>query len=627
MTEQKTAGETHAFQAEVAKLLDIVINSLYSEKEIFLRELISNASDACDQLRYRSLTEPELLDGEGGLEVTIRPDPKARTISVADNGIGMNRDDLVANLGTIARSGSQRFLEALSGDEVKDLAVIGQFGVGFYAAFMVAERVEVITRKAGEDQGWRWESAGKGEFAVSEEADVARGTRVLLHLRKGEDEFLNPERLRDIITRYSDHIGLPIRLEDDRKTETVNAASALWTRPKNEISEDQYKEFYHHVAHGFDEPWLTLHMRAEGKIQYTGLLFVPGARPFDLFEPDRKTHVRLYVQRVFITEDCEGLLPPYLRFLRGVIDSDDLPLNISREMLQQNPVLRKIRTGLVKRLLSDLTKKAEKEPEGYGAFWTNFGAVLKEGIYEDPEQRDRLLGLARFRTTASADGWSSLADYAARMKEGQEALYYISGEDVAALRKSPQLEGFVSRGIEVLLLSDPVDEFWIPAVASHDGKPFKSVTRGAADLDAIAETTEGESEKAAQDAPDVASLIALFKLALGDTVKDVRASKRLTDSPVCLVADEDDLDMNLERLLHQHKRIEARAKRILEINPRHELIGALSRAIGNEGASDLLDDAAHLLYDQARILEGEALADPALFTRRLAQVMTRSFDS
>ena len=627
MTEQKTAGETRAFQAEVAKLLDIVINSLYSEKEIFLRELISNASDACDQLRYRALTEAELLDGDGELKVTIHPDPKARTITVADNGIGMSRDDLVTNLGTIARSGTQHFLEALSGDEAKDLAVIGQFGLGFYAAFMVAGRVEVVTRKAGEDQGWRWESAGKGEFTVSEEADVARGTRVVLHLRKGEDEFLSPERLRGIITRYSDHIGLPIRLEDDRKTETVNVASALWTRPKSKITEDQYKEFYRHVAHGFDEPWLTLHMRAEGKIQYTGLLFIPGTRPFDLFEPDRKTHVRLYVQRVFITEDCEGLLPPYLRFLRGVIDSDDLPLNINREMLQRNPVLRKIRTGLVKRLLVDLAKKAEKEPEGYAAFWTNFGAVLKEGIYEDPEQRDRLLGLARFRTTASEDGWSSLAEYAARMKEGQEALYYISGEDAAALRQSPQLEGFVSRGIEVLLLSDPVDEFWIPAVASHDGKPFKSVTRGAADLDAIAETAGEESEKAAQEAPDVASLIALFKLALGDAVKDVRASKRLTDSPVCLVADEDDLDMNLERLLHQHKRIEARAKRILEINPRHELIGALSRAIGNEGASDLLDDAAHLLYDQARILEGEALADPALFTRRLAQVMTRSFDS
>lgn len=627
MAKQGTAAETHAFQAEVAKLLDIVVNSLYSEKEIFLRELISNASDACDRLRYESLTKPQLLGEEPDLQVRVSTDPKARTVTVVDNGIGMNREELIENLGTIAHSGVERFVDQLTGDQAEDVALIGQFGVGFYSAFMVADRLEVVSRRAGEEAGWRWESRGEGSFSIAQHEGASRGTRIVLHLRKGEDEFLEPERLRRIIEKYSDHIALPIRLEVEGKAETVNTASALWTRPRSQISEDQYKEFYHHVSHAFDDPWLTVHLRAEGKIAYSALLFVPGSKPFDLFHPDRKPRVKLYVKRVFITDDCEELVPPYLRFLRGVVDSDDLPLNISRETLQHNPVLRRIRNGLVNRVLDELKKKAEKEPDAYAAFWDRFGAVLKEGLYEDPERRERLLALVRFRSTTEPEKLTTLADYLARMREGQEAIYHISGEAVDSLRKSPQLEGFTDRGVEVLLLTDPVDEFWIPALGAYQDKPFKSASRGIADLDKIKRPGGEEAEAPEKAKADLGGLIALFKLALGDEVKDVRASERLIGSPVCLVADEGDLDMHFERLLRQHQRIESQSKRILELNPRHELVRALSGLVGKEGAAQSLSEAAHLLLDQARILEGEPLPDPSAFARRLAHVMTRGLAS
>ncbi len=616
------AEERHGFRAEVSRLLDIVAHSLYSDKSIFLRELISNASDACDRLRYLAITQPELTGGDPSFRATISIDRQNRRLTVADNGIGMNREELVQNLGTIARSGTADFVRQMIGDGSGDMSLIGQFGVGFYAAFMVAERVEVLSRRAGESQGWRWVSEGKGEFAVAPAEVPSRGTRITLELRKGEDEFLDPDRVRRIVAKYSDHIGLPIVLADGGKEQTLNQASALWMRAKSEIAPDQYKEFYHHVAHAFDDPWLTLHFRAEGKIEYTGLVFVPSSKPLDLFHPDRKHALRLYVRRVFITDACEALLPSWLRFLRGVVDSEDLPLNIGRETLQHNPLVAKIRAGIVKRVLAELKRKAEKEPEAYASFWDNFGGVLKEGLYEDADQRDALLALARFRTTAG-DQLTGLADYLSRMKPGQECIYTISGDEIEAVRRSPQLEGFRSRGIEVLLLTDAVDEFWMPAVGSFQGKPFKSVTRGGADLDKIAKPETAPKESELQPA-GLDGLVALLRLTLKDAVKDVRVSQRLTDSAVCLVADEGDLDIHLERLLKQHRQLDSASKRVLEVNPRHPLIAGLAKHVGEKGAGDDIAEAAWLLLDQARIVEGEALPDPAAFARRLSDVMRRA---
>jgi molecular chaperone HtpG len=614
-------AETRSFQAEVSRLLEIVAHSLYSNKDVFLRELISNASDACDRLRYQALTSPELIAGDPALRVTIIPDKAKRTITVADNGIGMSRQELIDNLGTIARSGTAAFVKELSGDAKKDVALIGQFGVGFYSAFMVAGEVEVLSRKAGEAEAWRWRSDGRGEFLVEPAEKPARGTIITLQLHDEDADYADADRLGRIVRTYSDHVALPIVIEAQGKKETVNHAAALWMRPKAEIGDEQYKEFYHHVGHGFDDPWLTIHARAEGTYEYTTLLFVPEQKPFDLFEPARKNRVRLYVRRVFITDDCQELLPAYLRFLRGVVDSEDLPLNVSREMLQKNPMLAKMRGQITRRVLGELGKKAKDATSEYADFWENFGAVLKEGLYEDAEHRDEILELARFRSTSS-DALVSLAEYVGRMKEGQDAIYTITGDTAELVAKSPQLEGFRARGVEVLLLTDPVDEFWMPAVGAYQKHNFKSVTRGQADLDKLgAPATEAKGEPAKDNA--VASLIALLKLSLGDAVKDVRASVRLTDSAVCLVADEGDLDIHLERLLKQHRQLSAEAKRILEINPRHPLIARLAELAGKEGAADELRDFAWLLLDQARIVEGEALPDPAAFARRMSGVLAK----
>ncbi len=613
--------ETRSFQAEVSRLLDIVAHSLYSEKEIFLRELISNASDACDRLRYAALTEPGLAEGDAAYRVVLTPDKAARSLTIADNGIGMNRAELIDNLGTIARSGTAAFVSQLSGDSRKDMSLIGQFGVGFYSAFMVADKVEVLARKAGEAEGWRWVSDGKGEFSVEPFPEAARGATIVVHLREGEDDYLDPARLRQIVRTYSDHIGLPIVLKDGGKEETINTASALWTRPKSEITPEQYKEFYHHVGHSFDDPWLTLHNRAEGVLEYTSLLFVPSSKPFDLFDPERKSRVKLYVRRVFITDEGTELLPAYLRFLRGVVDSEDLPLNVSREMLQSNPMVARIRQQLTRRVLAELGRKATEAAEEYAKFWDNFGAVLKEGLYEDRDQREALLGLARFRSTAR-DGLVSLDDYVEKMRPGQEAIYTITGDNLDVVKRSPQLEGFRARGVEVLLLTDPIDEFWLPAIGAYKEKPFKSATRGGVDLDKIAPPEEQPQEKAAPPAK-LASLIAIFKLALGDAVKDVRSSARLTDSAVCLVADEGDVDMHLERLLKQHRQLDTVAKRILELNPSHKLIERLAATVGETGTSDQLGEFAWLLLDQARIIEGEQLPDPPAFARRLAELLER----
>jgi molecular chaperone HtpG len=621
--------ETHGFQAEVSKLLDIVANALYSEKEIFLRELISNASDACDKLRYEAITKPDLLSGDPDFKIAIAIDPKAKTLTIRDNGVGMSKTELLENLGTIARSGTAAFVAGLSEDAAKDATQIGQFGVGFYSSFMVAEKVEVLTRRAGESEGWRWSSDGRGEFSIEPSDDAPeRGAAVILHLKKDAKEFLEAPRVTTVVGKYADHIAVPVMLRDGEEERTLNAASALWTRPKKDITPEQYTEFYRHAGHAFDEPWLTLHWKAEGKIEYSALLFVPTQRPFDLLQPERKHQLKLYVSRVFITDDCEGLLPAWLRFLKGVVDSEDLPLNISREMLQHNPVLAKIRQGLVKRVLSELTKKAEKEPEAFAGFWENFGAVLKEGLYEDADQREPLLKLARFRSTwgkGAGDELVSLADYVARMKDGQEAIYTLTGDDIEALRASPHLEGFRARGLEVLLLTDPVDEFWVPAIASFEDKPFKSITRGAADLDKFEpETKDGKAKTPKKaSAKQTDTLIAFLKLALKDAVKDVRTTERLTDSPVCLVADESDMDMHLERLLKAHRQLDHESKRILEINPGHGVIKALAKTAEAKGGQAILEDAAHVLLDQARIMEGEPVPDPAAFGRRLSGLMEK----
>ena len=618
--------ETRVFQAEVGKVLNLVVNSLYSNKEIFLRELVSNASDACDRLRYAAITQPSLLEEDPELVITVSPNKKRRSIVITDNGIGMGHEELVANLGTIARSGTAAFAEQLTGDATNDMNLIGQFGVGFYSAFMVADKVEVLSAKAGEKTAWKWASEGTGEFTVTPVKRVARGTTIELHLKKGESEFLDPPRLRQIITTYSDHIAIPIRLAESGKGEAVavNNAAALWMRPKKEITEEQYKEFYHHVAHSFDEPWLTMHNKAEGRLEYTNLMFIPSSKPFDLFDPARKHGVKLYVKRVFITDDCSDLMPAWLRFVRGIVDSEDLPLNVSREMLQQNPVVSKIRTALVKRVLGELEKKSSKSPEDFTKFWESFGAVLKEGIYEDVTYRERLVKLLHCRSTATEE-LTTLGGYVERMKDGQEAIYYISGENLGSLQNSPQIEALVASGIEVILFDDAVDEFWTSVVTEFEEKKLLSVTRGDIDLsNFISEKPEDKNTPDPVLDAQIASLTGAFKLALGDNVKDVRVSERLTGSPVCLVADEGGMDIHLERLLKQQNQLQEISKRILEINPKNDLIKSLAGIAKEKPSDPTLVGAAELLLDQARIIEGEVISDPISFAKRMTDMMLKA---
>lgn len=625
-------AENFQFQAEVARLLHIVTHSLYSEKEIFLRELISNASDACERLRYLAIAEPSLTEGDDPFAIRIAVDAEAGTLTVSDNGVGMTRDELIENLGTIAKSGSTAFLEQLEDRKSADLSMIGQFGVGFYSAFMVADEVTVTTRRAGEATGWRWQSDGSGQYTIEDAQRGGHGTDVTLKINPEQKEFLDPIRLRGIVETYSDHIAWPITIragQDEMAEdadEPVNKASALWTRPKSEISEQDYKEFYHHVGGGFDEPWLTIHAHVEGKVEYRLLLFIPTERPFDLFHPDRKHRVKLYVKRVYITDEAEELAPSYMRFLRGVVDSEDLPLNVSREMLQNEPLLRHMRSQIVKRVLTELERKAKNDAEGFAKFWESFGAVLKEGIYEDHEFGERILDLSRFHST-DGDGLTTLDDYIARMKPEQEAIYYITAEDLEQAKKSPQLEGFRAKGVEVLLLTDPVDDFWLSMRPAYKEKAFRSVTRGAADLSKVAGGEDGKTDDAEEaEKPgktELATLIAGIKTALGEKVKDVRESDRLQESPVCLVADENDMDLRLERVLKAHKQVDEASRRILEINPRHPLIRRLSERMKDGGVDDTLTEAAELLLDQALIIEGEPIADPAAFSRRMADVMVR----
>ncbi|MDA5192704.1 molecular chaperone HtpG [Govanella unica] len=624
MTQTDTL-EHHGFQAEVARLLHLMVHSVYSEREIFLREIISNASDACDKLRYAALTDSELLEpGNKDFAITVTADATARTLTIADNGIGMTHQELIDNLGTIARSGTSAFMQELSGDERKDVNLIGQFGVGFYSVFMVADRVEVTSRRAGAEETWIWESAGTGEFTLRPGARDHRGTSIVLHIKEDATEFLEEVRLRTIIKTYSDHVAVPIILSTnagESDASQVNTGAALWTRAKSDITEQQYKEFYHHVAHAMDDPAMTLHYRAEGTLEYNVLLYVPTRQPFDLFDPARKSRVKLFVKRVFIADDCETMLPPYLRFLRGVIDSEDLPLNISREMLQNNPVLAKMQKAVTNRVISEFEKKALSDPDGFNAIWDSFGAVIKEGIYEDFERRDQILKLARFHSTTES-GWVTLDQYVARMKPDQTAIYVLTADNLEAARRSPHLEGFRAKGVEVLLMVDPVDDFWLTGVNDFAGKPIKSVTRGGSDLAGI----KGADEKKSDPAPaGMTELIAALKDHLKDVVKDVRSTDRLKESPVCLVADDGDMDMHIARLLQQNKQLGNMNPRILELNPEHPLIRALAARAKQDGALDALEDAGHLLLDQARILEGETLPDPTDFTRRLTAVMARAF--
>ena len=625
-------AENFQFQAEVTRLLHIVTNALYSEKEIFLRELISNASDACERLRYLSIADPSLTEGSDPFAIRIAVDADAGTLTVSDNGVGMTKDELIENLGTIAKSGSTAFLEQLEEQKTADLSVIGQFGVGFYSAFMVADEVEVTTRRAGQDTAWRWTSGGSGEYTIEDAERAAHGTDVVLKIAGSQKEFLDPARLRQIVETYSDHIAWPITIHAgkdemaDDAEEPVNKASALWTRPKSEITEQDYKEFYHHVGGGFDDPWLTIHAHVEGKVEYRLLLFVPSERPFDLFHPDRKHRVKLYVKRVFITDEAEELAPSYMRFLRGIVDSKDLPLNVSREMLQNEPLLRHMRGQIVKRVLTELERKAKNDAEGFEKFWDTFGAVLKEGIYEDQEFGERILDLARFRST-NGEGLVSLDEYVGRMKPEQEAIYYITAEDLEQASKSPHLEGFRAKGIEVLLLTDPVDDFWLSVRPAYKEKSFRSVTRGAADLSKVdggdEAKTEDKDDAAKPGETELATLIAGIKTALGEKVKDVRESDRLQESPVCLVADEFDMDLRLERVLKAHKQLDQASKRIMEINPRHPLIRRLAERMKEGGVDDTLTEASELLLDQALIIEGEPIADPGAFSRRMADFMVK----
>lgn len=612
--------ETFSFQTEVGQLLEIVAGSLYSNREVFLRELVSNASDACDKLRYAALTNANLAPTQDfaiSLEIIAKP----KTLSITDNGIGMSYADLLETLGTIAKSGTGAFIEALKADEKDNVGLIGQFGVGFYSAFMVASKVDVLTRKAGESEAWLWSSDGKGAFTIEPAERNIPGTTVTLHLKKDAKEFAEEARVRHIIKTYSEHISFPVKLGDD----TLNAAEALWTRSAKDITKGQYTEFYRHTSHAFDEPWHVMHNRVEGTLNHTSLLFVPTVQPIDLFEPERKSHVKLYVNRVYISETTKDLIPAYLRFLRGVVDSQDLSLNVSREMLQTDPQLAKIKASISKKVLSELKKKATKAPDEYATFWGNFGAVLKEGLVEDVALRDRILEVCRFAST-SVGGLTSLTEYVSRMKKGQDTILYIAGEDAPKLAKSPHLEGFQAKGVEVLLLSDHVDEFWLQHITEHDGKLFKSITRGAADLDQIEDDEKQENASKAEEA-DLSELISVIKAELGETVKDVRSSKRLTESPVCLIADDGDMDVNMERLLKRHGQLEHGMPRVLELNPSHTLITKLAERTKYDDANvdELLKNAAHLLLDQARIVEGEVPSDPTEFARRLGAVMTRAF--
>lgn len=619
-TVQERQPEQHVFEADVSRLLHMMVHSVYSDKDVFLRELISNAADACEKLRYESISNPQLsADGiQPGILVTLNEE--AQTLVVEDSGIGMDRDEMIDALGTIARSGTKAFMDRLEAAKAGEKAqLIGQFGVGFYSSFMVAHRVEVISRRAGKDEAWKWSSDGKGSYdiaAVDPGQAPTRGTRVVLRLLEDAKKYTSKWTVEEIIRNQSGHVPVPIRLVEKEGAEPsqVSDGAALWIKQKNEISKQDYVDFYRSVSGQYDEPLSNVHFRAEGRHEYTTLAFIPGSQPFDVFDPDRHGRMKLYVKRVFITDDAE-LLPRYLRFVRGIVDTSDLPLNISREMIQESPVLAAIKKGVTSRILSALEKMAEHDGETFAKFWDMFGAILKEGIYEDFERRSQLLKLARFRSTVSDEATRSLADYLATMREGQSAIYYISGSTLDQLKSSPHLEGFRAKGIEVLLLTDGVDNFWPTNVPDFEGKPFKSVTQGLADLNTVA--GEGGADEAGRQAsPEVGAFIDFARSALGEEVADVRISDRLTESAVCLVASDYGPDRQLEKLLKGAGRLQTTSKPILEINGQSELV----KNIASMGDQAFREDAAWLLLDEARILDGDKPANPRAFADRQARL-------
>ena len=626
----ETQKETLGFQTEVKQLLHLMIHSLYSNKEIFLRELISNASDAVDKLRFEALAKPELLEGGADLKIRVSFDKDAKTVTLEDNGIGMNRDDVITHLGTIAKSGTADFMKNLSGDQKKDSHLIGQFGVGFYSAFIVADQVEVFSRRAGTpaSEGVHWSSKGEGEFEVATVEKAERGTRIVLHLKNGEEEFADGYRLRNIVKKYSDHIALPIELPKEQSAaegeetpalewETVNRASALWTRPRTEIKDEEYQEFYKHVGHDFENPLSWSHNKVEGKLEYTSLLYVPARAPFDLYQREAPRGLKLYVQRVFVMDQAESFLPLYLRFIKGVVDSNDLSLNVSREILQKDPIIDSMKSALTKRVLDMLEKLAKNEPEQYKGFWKNFGQVLKEGPAEDFANKEKIAGLLRFASTSDDSGDQSvgLADYLGRVKEGQDKVYYLTGESYAQVKNSPHLEVFRKKGIEVLLLTDRIDEWLMSYLTEFDGKGFVDVARGDLDLGKL----DSEEDKKAQEevAKDKEGLVERLKAALGDSVSEVRVSHRLTDSPAILAIGEQDLGLQMRQILEASGQKVPDSKPIFEFNPAHPLIEKLD----HEQSEDRFADFSHILFDQAALAAGDSLKDPAAYVRRLNKLL------
>jgi molecular chaperone HtpG len=618
-----THTETHEFQSEVNQLLNLVIHSLYSHKEIFLRELISNASDACDRLRFLSLTDDSLLEGDGELSITVDYDSKKNTVSVRDNGIGMTRDEVLENIGTIARSGTKEFVQSLTGDQSKDSNLIGQFGVGFYSVFMIGDHVTLTSRKAGAgaDEGVCWESDGNGKFTLDTVDNAPRGTEIVIQLKKDEKEYADGHRLRSIINKYSDHISLPIlmpELDGDKKKqsfETVNKGSALWARKKSDITQGEYNTFYKNLSYDSDPPLATIHNRVEGNLEYISLLFIPARAPFDLWNREQRHGLKLYVRRVFIADDAEHLMPNYLRFVRGVVDSADLPLNVSREFLQHNKAIDKIKAASVKKILGELKRIAKKEAGNYQKFWNEFGQVMKEGLVEDHENQTNLAQLARFATTKNEDDEQSVSldQYVERMGEKQKAIYYVTADSYRAAKDSPHLEIFRKNDIEVLLLSDPVDEWMVNGLTEYEGKPLKSVAKGDLDLEEIGGEESKEEVKSEQE---MKPLLEKFRSVLSDQVKDVRVSRRLTDSPACLVADEHELGGNLERILKAMGQDAPMYKPILELNPDHDIIKGL------DPEAEGFDDWAQVLFDQAALSEGAKLREPAAYVKRVNALLS-----
>jgi molecular chaperone HtpG len=628
---EAAAAKTQSFEADVSRLLHLMVHSVYSERDIFVRELVSNAADACEKLRYESLAAPQLVSDGEPFAIRIAVDPEAKTLTFIDNGVGMSREDLVDALGTIARSGTKAFLDRLAADGPDKAAaeassLIGQFGIGFYSSFMVADEVTVETRRAGSEEAWRWTSDGKGSYTIAPlafDAAPTRGTRVTLKLNAESHEYAEAFKIERIVKEHSGAVAVPIEIiaKPGEEPKRLTDGAAIWAKSKSEVKPEDYTEFYRSLSGQYDEPALTVHWRAEGRHEYTVLAFIPGSRPFDLFDPARKGKAKLYVRRVLINADAD-LLPGWLRFVRLVVDSADLPLNVSREMIQESAVFTAIRKGVANRLVQELTKLADSEPEKFAKVWEHFGAVIKEGLYEDPERRDALYKIARFVSTKHPDGGRKLEDYVKELRENQTAIFYLTGDDAKRLAASPQLEGFRARGVEVLLLADPVDAFWVSTAAGYEGKPFKSISQGAADIKNIA-LEEGATAPAEASA-EVATLIAHFKQTLEAEIEDVRASDRLTDSVACLVAPEFGPDRQLEKMLAAHGRLNDRVKPVLEVNASHPLTAALAKRFTEGKDRELVDDAAWLLLDEARLVDGETLKDAPAFAARLRRVMERA---